>query len=149
MELEPAARIIERIDEASRAHPGGVIATDGDGTLWDGDVGEDFFHAVVAHGDIREPARAAMARDAEAHGLAPGGTGKQLAERLYSDYMAGRYPEERICELMTWICADWVKPDVDAFAGGVLAKVGLDKRLHGEVHAVLAWAKKKGSKSSW
>ncbi len=40
-------------------HPGGVLAFDGDGTLWDGDVGEDFFHAVVARGDFREPARRA------------------------------------------------------------------------------------------
>ena len=144
MELQSAAHIIERIEEAVRVHPGGVVAFDGDGTLWDGDVGEDFFHAVVAHGEIHEVARAQMEKDAVQHGLPSGGSGSELAGRLYSDYLAGRFPEEHVCELMTWICAGWTKSQVDAFAGDVLAKAGLEKRLHPEVRKVLAWAEKSG-----
>ena len=120
--LQPAERIIERIEEALRASPGGVLAFDGDGTLWDGDVGEDFFHALVAHGDFREPARAQMERDARTHGVALGGTGKELAARIYDAYLAGRYPEEPVCELMTWCCAGWTASEVDAFAADVLAR---------------------------
>ena len=45
---------------------------------------------------------------------------------------------------MTWICAGWVKREVDAYAAAVLAKLGLEARLHKEVHTVLAWAKSKG-----
>jgi phosphoserine phosphatase len=144
MELQAADQIIARIEEATRQHPGGVLAFDGDGTLWEGDVGEDFFHALVAHGDFREPARAQMARDATEHGIAAGGTGKDLATRLYQDYLAGLFPEERICELMTWACADWTESEVDAFAGTVLARIGLEARLHKEVRRVLQWAEKRG-----
>jgi phosphoserine phosphatase len=144
MELQTAAQIIERIDQAVRSHPGGVVATDGDGTLWAGDVGEDFFHAVLAQGGIREEARAAMARDAAEHGLSDAGTGDALAQRLYAEYLAGRFPEDRICELMTWICAGWLKREVDAYAASILSKLGLEARLHKEVHTVLAWAKSKG-----
>jgi phosphatidylglycerophosphatase C len=144
MELQPSDRIIARIDEAARQHPGGVLAFDGDGTLWDGDVGEDFFHAIVAGGDLREPARAQMQREATEHGLRADGTGKELAARLYQDYLAGLYPEERVCELMTWACADWTRSEVDAFAGKVLAGAGLEARLHKEVRKVVQWARGKG-----
>jgi phosphoserine phosphatase len=144
MELQSADRIIARIDDARRGAPGGVLAFDGDGTLWDGDVGEDYFHAVVAHGDFREPARAQMVREAEEHGLRADGTGKELATRLYADYLPGRYPEDRVCELMTWACAGWTRSEVDAFAGGVLAGAGLGGRLHAEVHKVIGWARREG-----
>jgi phosphatidylglycerophosphatase C len=144
MQIQPSDRIIERIEAAVRAHPGGVLAFDGDGTLWSGDVGEDFFHGLVAHGDIREPARAMMDREAAEHGLTVGGTGKALAERIYSDYLAGRYPEERVCELMTWAFADWTRGEVDAFAAGIVAKVDLEPRFHPEVRKVLLWAERNG-----
>jgi phosphatidylglycerophosphatase C len=142
MDLQSADQIIARIEEASRQHPGGVLAFDGDGTLWDGDVGEDFFHAFVAHGDIRAPAHAQMVQEATEHGRPAGGTGKELAARIYKDYLAGLFPEERVCELMTWICADWTYAEVDAFAGEVLARGGLEARLHKEVRRVVRWAEK-------
>ncbi len=144
MDLQPADQIIARIDEARHQHPGGVLAFDGDGTLWDGDVGEDFYHALVAHGDVREPARAQMAREAIEHGLPAGGTGKEIAARLYQDYLAGLFPEERACEVMTWACADWTHEEVDSFAGQVLARVGLEARLHKEVRKVVQWAERTG-----
>jgi phosphatidylglycerophosphatase C len=144
MELQSADQIIARIEEASRQHAGGAVAFDGDGTLWTGDVGEDLFHALIARGDFREPARVQMAREAAEHGRPTGGTGKELAERLYQDYLAGLFPEERICELMTWAFADWTRSDVDAFAADVLANLGLAGRLHREVHKVVAWAKRAG-----
>ncbi len=146
--LEPADRVIERIDAALKATPDGVLAFDGDGTLWDGDVGEDFFHALVAHGDFREPACRAMEKDARTH-LAPtfaiDGTGKSLAARIYDEYLAGRFPEEPVCELMTWACAGWTPSEVDAFAADVLARANLAPRLHREVLKVIAWAKGRGA----
>jgi phosphatidylglycerophosphatase C len=150
MQTETADQIIARIEEETRKHGGGaspakgVVAFDGDGTLWDGDVGEDFFHAVVAHDDFREPARAQMEREAAEHGLTGGGTAKELASRLYQDYLAGRYPEERVCELMTWVCAGWTLEEVDAFAAGVIARGGLEARLHKEVRKVFQWAERAG-----
>src|SRR4051812_25471759 len=140
MRIEPADRIVERIDEARRTHPGGVLAFDGDGTLWSGDVGEDLFHALIAHGDLREECRAAMAREAEASGLRPDGAPLQLAERLYAEYLAGRFPEERMCELMTWAFAGWTRAEVDAFADRTLAGCKLAPRMHREAVRVVEWA---------
>jgi phosphatidylglycerophosphatase C len=141
MHLEPAESIIARIAEAARVHPGGAVAFDGDGTLWTGDVGEDLFHALIASGDFREAARAQMDREAETHGRATGGTGKAIAERLYQDYMAGLFPEERMCEIMTWAFADWTHAEVDAFTVDVLGRIGLEARLHAEARRVVRWAR--------
>ncbi|HEY2513066.1 MAG TPA: haloacid dehalogenase-like hydrolase [Polyangiaceae bacterium] len=144
MQVQSVEQILERIGEAARAHPGGVVAFDGDGTLWSGDVGEDFFHGLVAHGDIREPARAKIDREAADHGLTTGGSGKELAARIYADYLAGRYPEEAVCELMTWAFADWTHGEVDAFAAQTVVRGGVEGRLHPEVKRVVAWAKAQG-----
>jgi phosphoserine phosphatase len=144
LEVLSADVMIARIDEAYRARPDGVIATDGDGTLWDGDVGEDFFHGFVAHGDFREPAMHQMREDARAHGVAVEGTGKELAARIYDEYLAGRFPEEPVCELMTWCQAGWTAADVDAFAADVLSKASLASRLHREVTRVIGWARSRG-----
>ena len=144
MRIEPADRIVERIDEARRTHPGGVVAFDGDGTLWSGDVGEDFFHALIAHGDLREECRVAMVREAEAAGLRADGQALPLAERLYAEYLAGRFSEERMCELMTWAFAGWTRAEVDAFADRTIAACGLAPRLHREAVRVVEWARGAG-----
>ena len=53
--------------EAARDGCMGVVATDGDGTLWSGDIGEDLFFAFVDHGRFEEPALEAIRREARAH----------------------------------------------------------------------------------
>jgi HAD superfamily phosphoserine phosphatase-like hydrolase len=145
--VQSADQVIERIDAALRASPDGVLAFDGDGTLWDGDVGEDFFHALVAHGDFREPACRAMEHEARTHNVSFAGSGKALAARIYDEYLAGRFPEEPVCELMTWACAGWTPSEVDAFAADVLARAALAPRLHREVLRVIAWAKARGAEA--
>jgi phosphatidylglycerophosphatase C len=144
MDLQSADQIIARIKDAIAERPGGVLAFDGDGTLWDGDVGEDFYFGFVDRGEFRQPALAQMQREALEFGLSAQGTGQELARSLYKDYLAGKYPEERVCELMTWVCADWTRSEVDAFAAKVIAESGLAARLHKEVRKVVLWAEKSG-----
>jgi HAD superfamily phosphoserine phosphatase-like hydrolase len=144
MKIESADRIMERIDEARRAHAGGVLAFDGDGTLWSGDVGEDLFHAAIERGDLREEARVAMAREAEGAGLRADGTPLQLAERLYAEYLAGRFSEERMCELMTWAFAGWTREAVDAFAEQTIDACALGPRMHKEALRIVEWARGAG-----
>jgi len=134
--------VITRIEASRRGAPGGAIAFDGDGTLWSGDVGEEFFFAVVERGDFRAPALAALAREAREFGIDDAGSGAALARRLYDAYAAGAYPEERICEVITWACAGWSSAEVFAIARAVCAD--LPRRLHGELAPVLAWAKDHG-----
>jgi phosphatidylglycerophosphatase C len=141
VETASIPQITERIANAQREAPGGVVAFDGDGTLWSGDVGEDFFHALVKNADFRPSARAAMEADIAEFDLKISGSALDLARGLYAAYVDGRYPEERTCEMMTWACADWTRTEVDAFADKVVREGKLASRLHPEAIAVLEWAR--------
>ncbi len=155
MQLETADRVWSRIAElpgarmeargsARDGRPHGVIASDGDGTLWSGDVGEDMFHAFIERGTVEEAGLEAMRRVAHDHRLSDAGTGPDVARRIYAAYLEGNFPEERVCELMAWCFAGWTRGQVDAFTEDVVARVGLDARLHREVHRVLALAREAG-----
>jgi phosphoserine phosphatase len=137
VQLQTAEAVWARIELLAREKPGGVVATDGDGTLWQGDVGEDLFHAFLDHGRMELPARDAIRRDALEHGLSDAGAGVDVARRIYAAYADGRFPEERVCELMTWCFAGWTRSEVAAFAREVVNREGPETRLHGEVLRVL------------
>ena len=88
----------------------GVVATDGDGTLWSGDVGEDLFSRVPRSRRVHaNPRWRRFAREAREHALSDAGTGRDVARRIYDAYLGGRFPEERVCELMTWCFAGWTR----------------------------------------
>ncbi len=144
MELQTADEVWTRIEALVRAQPGGVVATDGDGTLWSGDVGEDLFHAFLEQGRVEVPALEAIRREAREHRLSDAGTGQEVARRVYDAYREGHFPEERICELMTWCFAGWTRQEVQAFARAVVDGGGLAARLHGEVLEVLERARGEG-----
>jgi phosphoserine phosphatase len=137
VELRTPDEIWARVEALAGARPGGVVATDGDGTLWTGDVGEDLFHAFLEHGRVEAPALEAIRREAREHRLSDAGTGGEVARRIYDAYVEGRFPEERVCELMTWCFAGWTREEVRGFAGSVIESAGLTRRLHREVLAVI------------
>jgi HAD superfamily phosphoserine phosphatase-like hydrolase len=138
------AEVIGTLEDHLKAEPGGAIAFDGDGTLWSGDIGEDFFEALLDDGAISEVAHAALAREAAAESLSVEGGAVAIARRIHAGYLAGTFPEERVCEIMTWAFAGWSGPDVDAFADRVLDKVGLEARLHPEAMRIVEWARSRG-----
>ena len=77
VQLQSADEVWARIDEIARADGrAGVVATDGDGTLWSGDVGEDLFFAFVDHGESWSPRCEALRREAREHALSDAGTGR-------------------------------------------------------------------------
>jgi phosphoserine phosphatase len=138
------ARIEAALTLSAREGAGGVVASDGDGTLWSGDVGEDLFHAFVEHGEVAEASLEAMRREARDHALSDAGNGPDVARRIYAAYVEGRFPEERVCELMAWCFAGWTRDRVRTFARDVVDRVGLDARLHHEVIDVLQRARAAG-----
>jgi phosphoserine phosphatase len=144
MKSQGPLEIRSRVLEARAREPGGVLAFDGDGTLWSGDVGEDVFHAMLAHGRFEPPAHEELRRAAAGFGISEADSGRTIAHRLYAEYQAQRYPEERICELMAWGCAGWTHQEVDRFALDVVERGGLAARLHDEAVGVLAWARGEG-----
>jgi phosphatidylglycerophosphatase C len=137
VQLLSADEVWKRVESLSHAQIGGVIATDGDGTLWSGDVGEDLFHAFLDCGRVETCAAEEMRREAREHVISDAGSGPEVARRIYDAYLGGRYPEERICELMTWCFAGWRRDEVRSFAHDVAARAGIAERFQGEVVHVL------------
>lgn len=139
------AEAIALLDEQVKAEPGGAIAFDGDGTLWSGDIGEDFFEALLDDGTLSESAHSALAQEASEQGLDVTGGAVAIGRRIHAAYLAGTFPEERVCEIMAWACAGWKRAEIDTFAERLLGqKLGLDGRLHGEAIDVVTWARDRG-----
>jgi phosphatidylglycerophosphatase C len=139
-----AIQVLARIDEERRREPGGALAFDGDGTLWAGDVGEDFFAALLEDGGLSPRAHDALVAEASDAGIDTAGTAVEVAHRIHAAYLAGTFDEERVCEIMTWACAGRRREDVDAFADRVLDAVSFSARLHGEALRIVGWAREAG-----
>jgi phosphoserine phosphatase len=144
VDTQSADRVWARIEQLARAQPGGLIAMDADGTLWGGDVGEDLFHAFLHHGKVEPPALDAIREEARSHDLSDAGGGPDVARRIYAAYREGRFPEERVCELMAWCFAGWTRTAVRAFARDVVEGGHLRSRLHEEVLWLLERAREAG-----
>lgn len=138
------AEVIALLEENLAREPGGAIAVDGDGTLWSGDIGEDFFEALLEDGNLSDATHTALAREAEAEKLDTSGGAVAIARRIHAGYLAGTFPEERVCEIMAWAFAGRTHGEVDAFAARVVAKIELHTRLHGEAIRIVAWARERG-----
>jgi protein phosphatase len=139
------AAVLDRLEAARAQHPDGVVAFDADGTLWSGDVGEDFFHALIARQAIRDQARDALVANAHEFSVKVdlGAAPTDVARALYDAYIEGRFPEERTCEMMTWACAGWTKGEIGRHCKGVVEVGRLSSRIHEEVRGVLEWARAK------
>jgi len=144
MEKVSCDEVFVRIEREMAQNPGGAVAFDGDGTLWQGDVAEDFFFTLLQLNDFRPPALLAMRKEAEEFGIDARGDGATLARRLFEEYQAGKYPELRCCEMMTWCCAGWRRDEIHDFARNVVRERGLGARLHREIVAILDWVRAKG-----
>ena len=132
------------IDAAAAERPGGAIAFDGDGTLWSGDIGEDFFAAALERGP-NEVTREPLLREAAAGLEIPPASGpREVAHAIHAAYLAGKFPEERVCEIVAWIAAGWTHDDLRAFCKQTVEKIGLRQRLHGEAMRVVGHAKERG-----
>jgi phosphoserine phosphatase len=139
-----ARELWTRIETFASETPDGVLATDGDGTLWSGDVGEDLFRAFVDQDLVRDDALDALRRVARIHDLSDAGGGQEVARRIYSAYEAGSFPEDRVCEVMTWCYAGLTVDEICAFARHVVEGADLVTRIHGEMRDVLDRARDSG-----
>lgn len=144
MRTETVEEVCARIDAAEKRRPGGAVAFDGDGTLWSGDIAEDLFDALLTGNELTPIAREALAREAAAERLDAAGSAVELARRIHAAYYAGSFPEERVCEIMTWLCAGWTKSRIDAFAAATLERVRLVDRFQEETVRVLRHCERAG-----
>lgn len=121
-----------------------VLAFDGDGTLWSGDVGEDLFHAALGDSFLLEHAQPALLAEAERYAVELAGArdANAVAQRLMAAYLAGQYPEREICAMMCWCFAGRALADVYDLARSVLEHANVGRRLTQELAPVLDWARK-------
>jgi phosphatidylglycerophosphatase C len=121
-----------------------VLAFDADGTLWSGDVGDDVFRFAVSHGRLRDAARAAIEEQAHARGFQTFSDVNATASHLFDQYVAGRYPERDMCELMTWCYAGHSVVEMRALVHEALHAAHHAERLHEELRPVLDFARSRG-----
>lgn len=131
--------LARELGEVSR----GALAFDGDGTLWSGDVGEDFFFGVLDSGKLTDVAAGAIARAARDAGIEEGASPSATARRIYDAYLRGEFDEERVCEVMTWVNAGWTHAATTAFVLA-LVSAAFTSRVHPEVASVIAAARAQG-----
>ena len=122
---------------------GVVIAFDGDGTLWSGDVGEDLFRAAMRDEYLIEAACPALIAEAERYQVPLGATrdANGIARVLLAAYLAGTYPERDTCAMMTWCYAGRTLAEIADFAASVLTEQDLGGRLNREVGPIIEWAR--------
>ena len=126
------------------ASPKGALSFDGDGTLWSGDVGEDFFYGILDSGKLSDVAARAITRIAEESGVTPASDdATRTARNIYDAYLAGRFDEEHVCEIMTWINAGWTASETTAFVLSVISDA-FASRIHPEVRIVIDEARRAG-----
>jgi phosphatidylglycerophosphatase C len=78
-----ADAILARLEaELARVPEGALLASDADGTIWDGDVGIDLFEALLAARGVREAAREALAEEARDIGVAAEGDATAITAAL-------------------------------------------------------------------
>jgi phosphatidylglycerophosphatase C len=130
-----------RFEASLRAGAEGVIATDGDGTLWRGDIGDALFDTFVDGGRLREDARDALAGLAEEAGLTSDGDANQLGRALRDAYRAGRLDEGRYFALQAWSYAGFGVDELGAACSEVLDAFGFDGAVRPAMRRILAWCR--------
>jgi phosphoserine phosphatase len=136
--------LLPKLDAAwRRAGPEAVIATDGDGTLWAGDIGQALFDALLAERGVREAADAMLRREAARFDIDLGDatTPSDVAGQLLAAYRAGRYAEDRAFAMMAWAFAGWSLSALTAFTREVLDVFGFEAAVREELKPVLSWAR--------
>ncbi|MDP3277521.1 MAG: DUF924 family protein [Deltaproteobacteria bacterium] len=126
------------------AHPGGIVAFDCDGTLWSGDVGDDWFDQLTLHEGLSEVAHAAVCALAQAHGVATDGDAGALGARLIAAAHAGEFPEDALYSMMAWAAAGRDLAACEAIAERTFARFGLAERVLDETKQVLDAARARG-----
>lgn len=138
--MHSVAELLERLERARYGATDLALASDGDGTIWRGDIGEALFRHALGRRLLREEARAALAAEARAFGLEEEGDSHTLAERLFEAHLVGRYDEGRAFSMMAWCFAGWTAAELAALSQEVLDAIGFDEARVPAMRAVIAWA---------
>lgn len=135
-----ALEVMARMEAARPSLSAPILASDADGTLWDGDVGNDIFEALLAEKGVRPAAWSALAAEALAVGMDATGDANTLAANLYRAHFDNRFAHDRAFAMMAWAFAGWHRDEVTRFSLRVLASQGIEGRVRPELRAIVRWA---------
>jgi len=143
--VQTAATVLERLELERSRTPGPVmIASDGDGTLWKGDIGVEVFTALLGLGGVREDAREALLAEAREAGIAVSGSPTDIAQTLQDAWLEHRMADERAYAMHAWGFAGWSAVELEIFVTEVLTAGGIEARTRHELGPILAWARDAG-----
>ncbi len=123
-----------------------IMASDGDGTLWHGDVGEELFEAAIGARLLKGPALARLLHEASEHdvvidaGIA--GDASRVGEALLLAHRAGHYPNAAAFAMMAWAFAGFTEDELDALCERVLDDGKFASRLRPELLPMRKWAQR-------
>ncbi|MFP6684745.1 MAG: haloacid dehalogenase-like hydrolase, partial [Polyangiaceae bacterium] len=138
--------LLLRLDVArQRMGANAIIATDGDGTLWAGDIGDALFETLLAERGVRQQAAGMLRDEAQRFGVAVSdqATPTEVAATLLESYRTGGYAEDRAFAMMAWSFAGWTEEELAVFSRRVLHDFGFENALREELKVVLQWAAEK------
>jgi phosphatidylglycerophosphatase C len=122
----------------------GLLAFDGDGTLWTGDVAEDVVEYMLHAQLMRPAATGPLLRAARALNNESLSDPHALLEFLLRQDAAGRLDHETTCELIGATLAGYTTMDFDALAQASLRAAKLERRLIGETWELLRFGRALG-----
>jgi len=140
--------LLGRLDELFEGGEHGelIVASDGDGTLWRGDIAETLFIAALRERAIRSQALAALVAEATEHGVALScqDDPNQVAGELLWANGAGDYPDLPAFAMMAWAFAGWRSEELAQFCRMVLDDFGFELARRPELGPVIAWTRRRG-----
>jgi phosphatidylglycerophosphatase C len=142
--LLDAQALIEKLEGRAHDARAPALAFDADGTLWTGDVGEEVFARFLTERLLKAEAGEALSAMASSHGLSTAGDANALGEVLMRAHASGALRDLPAFEMMTWAYAGRSESELYELALDTLRRTGHEKRGHGEVRALVDWAKRHG-----
>lgn len=118
-----------------------ALAFDCDGTLWSGDVGEDFFEYGIKESLFHAHGAEALLELGRSLALAPHGGAPLVAAQLLAAYRTHQLPELTACEMMTWAFGGFDAAELAGHVERCLALARLSQRVFEPARRVIAWAR--------
>jgi phosphoserine phosphatase len=120
-----------------------LLAFDGDGTLWSGDISDDVFLHACRDGWLLEAARLALSSLAARSGLDPSGSASQLGMALFESHKRGLVAEVELYAAMAWCYAGHTLQELIAYAEYILQIEKFTSRIRLELSHILDWARQR------
>lgn len=147
MDLIELQQLLESLDRAASTDQ--IVASDGDGTMWRGDISDALFLEFVQSNSVRPITTEALVNEAVAHDIDVAKLNpSQTARALFEAYQDGRYPEERALRMMAWVYAGYRPAELDPLIDDVFQKIDFGNAIRAELREVFHWAEQR-SLAAW